>query len=220
LKGVPALLDALDVNPTVGLNPKDFAIRDAVFGSNYRAPMKRTPFCKLVASALDDFMLKLLIVCAFFSIGIDVGFAEPAERSHAWIEGFAILVAVSVVSLVSAGSDYQKEGQFLKQQALEENSKVLKIMREGKEEVVHRNWIRVGDIIKIENGMNIPVDGVVLEAVGIMCDESAMTGESDHLPKDTLDKCLYRRREHEADPKFEQTPHEVPSPVLLSGTQI
>jgi magnesium-transporting ATPase (P-type) len=93
-------------------------------------------------------------------------------------------------------------------------------MREGKEEVVHRNWIRVGDIIKVENGMNIPVDGVVLEAVGIMCDESAMTGESDHLPKDTLDKCLYRRREHEADPKFEQTPHEVPSPVLLSGTQI
>jgi len=25
-----------------------------------------------------------------------------------------------------------------------------------------------------------------------MCDEAAMTGESDHLPKESLEKCLYR----------------------------
>jgi magnesium-transporting ATPase (P-type) len=68
--------------------------------------------------------------------------------------------------------------------------------------------------------MNIPVDGVVVEAIGVMNDESAMTGESDHLPKDTVDKCLQRQREHEQDEKFSKTPHDVPSPVLLSGTQI
>jgi len=44
--------------------------------------MKRTPFCKLFFGALDDFMLKLLIVCACVSIGIEVGFASPADRSH------------------------------------------------------------------------------------------------------------------------------------------
>mmetsp|Transcript_16509 Transcript_16509/g.28037 ORF Transcript_16509/g.28037 Transcript_16509/m.28037 type:complete len:1044 (+) Transcript_16509:329-3460(+) len=165
-------------------------------------------------------MLKILIVCAFFSIGIDVGLAEPEERSHAWIEGFAILVAVAVVSLVSAWSDYKKEGQFLKQQQLEENTKVVRVRREQKEETIHKNYIRVGDLIKIENGMNIPVDGVIVEAIGVMCDESAMTGESDHLPKDTVDKCLYRQREHEQHDKSSRTPHDVPSPVLLSGTQI
>lgn len=41
--------------------------------------------------------------------------AEPEDRGHAWIESFAILLAVAVVSLVTAGSDYKKEGQFLKQ---------------------------------------------------------------------------------------------------------
>lgn len=76
----------------------------------------------------------------------------------------------------------------------------------------------VGDIIMVQNGMNIPVDGIIIEGVGIMSDESAMTGESDHLPKETVDKCLFRQSEHELDGKFSKTPHDVPSPVLLSGT--
>ncbi len=60
-------------------------------------------------------MLKLLTVCAIVIIPIEVGFAKDAdERNIAWIEGFAILVAVAVVSCVGAGSDYVKEGQFLK----------------------------------------------------------------------------------------------------------
>lgn len=65
-----------------GLTPVDFEERERHFGSNYRAPPKRTPFCKLFLGALDDFMLKLLLVCACVSISIEVGFAEPNERSH------------------------------------------------------------------------------------------------------------------------------------------
>jgi len=56
--------------------------------------------------ALDDFMLKLLLVCACVSIAIDVGFADPHERSHAWIEGTAIFVAVFVVAFVGSWNDY------------------------------------------------------------------------------------------------------------------
>jgi magnesium-transporting ATPase (P-type) len=122
---MPSLLDALDVNPTTGITARDLKIRDVVFGSNFKPEMVRTPFCNFVMAALEDFMLRILIVCAIISISIDMGTAEPEELGHAWVEGFAILVAVAVVSLVSAVSDYQKEGQFLKQQKLEENSKVV-----------------------------------------------------------------------------------------------
>jgi hypothetical protein len=31
--------------------------------------------------AIDDFMLKLLLVCAVVDIGFGLGFAEPDERS-------------------------------------------------------------------------------------------------------------------------------------------
>lgn len=38
----------------------------------------------------------------------------------------------------------------------------------------------------IENGMNIPVDGLVIIGTGVTSDESAMTGESDHLHKESM----------------------------------
>jgi hypothetical protein len=54
-------------------------------------------------------MLQVLIVCAVFSITVDMSFASDKERGHAWIEGTAILIAVAVVSFVTAWSDYSKE---------------------------------------------------------------------------------------------------------------
>ena len=62
----------------------------------------------------------------------------------------------------------------------------------GQEKSMHKENIKVGDIIKIKNGMDIPVDGIVLQASGVLADESSLTGESDHLPKETMDKCLAR----------------------------
>jgi len=71
--------------------------------------------------------------------------------------------------------------------------------------------------------MIIPVDGIVVEGVGVMSDESAMTGESDHVQKEVMDKCLNRQQEVENDIDYkaaDRTPHDVPSPMLLSGTMI
>lgn len=62
----------------------------------------------------------------------------------------------------------------------------------GQEKSMHKENIKVGDIIKIKNGMDIPVDGIVIQASGVLADESSLTGESDHLPKETMDKCLAR----------------------------
>lgn len=178
----------------------------------------------MVKAALDDLMLKVLIVCAFFSIVVDMSFAagDPTGQKlkTAWIEGFAILTAVAVVSLFSAWSDHNKEKQFLEQQQLDEDSKIVYVMRDDTERDLHRDFILVGDIIKIKDGMDIPVDGVMVQG-SCMADESAMTGESDHLPKEILDKCYQRRDEHEADSGGkDRTAHDVPSCVMLSGTSV
>ena len=90
----------------------------------------------MLLEALDDFMLKILIGCAFVQIAAEISFAltiddpdEKAEKlSHSWIDGSAILIAVAVVSGVGAWSDYQKEGEFLKKQQIEENTKVVSIL--------------------------------------------------------------------------------------------
>ena len=121
--GAKALCDSLDVNPETGINSNSLDIRTTIFGTHHKDLPERTPFLTLVLEALDDFMLKLLLVCATVIIPVEVGFADEHERGTAWIEGFVIYVAVAVVSLVSAGSDYSKEGQFLSNLASEEKSK-------------------------------------------------------------------------------------------------
>lgn len=68
--------------------------------------------------------------------------------------------------------------------------------------------------------MNIPVDGIVIQGTDVLCDESAMTGESDHLPKMSCEACLHKQEEFEADGSDEKNHHSVPSPLLLSGTYI
>jgi len=82
--------------------------------------------------------------------------------------------------------------------------------------------IQVGDILKIKAGMNIPVDGVIIKSSGVQCNESAMTGESDELKKDTLENCKLRQQEKDAEYVYlksnNKNSHDLPSPVLLSGT--
>jgi hypothetical protein len=77
-------------------------------------------------------MLQVLIVCAVFSITVDMSFATPHERAHAWIEGTAILIAVATVSFVTAWSDYSKEKQFLKQQSIAELAKTVSTLKKIK----------------------------------------------------------------------------------------
>jgi len=41
--------------------------------------------------------------------------------------------------------------------------------------------------------MEVPADGILLEANEITTDESAMTGETDPVPKNILEACLRRK---------------------------
>ena len=58
---------------------------------------------------------------------------------------------------------------------------------------INYNEIVVGDIIKIKPGMNVPVDGIVLKCSGVLCNEAAMTGESDEMKKDKVDACIVKQ---------------------------
>ena len=50
--------------------------------------------------------------------------------------------------------------------------------------------IVVGDLVQIKAGMDVPVDGLVVRASGVMANEAAMTGESDEFKKEPQDMCL------------------------------
>jgi magnesium-transporting ATPase (P-type) len=70
--------------------------------------------------------------------------------------------------------------------------------------------------------MNIPVDGVLVKGSGVQANESAMTGEPDELKKETVEVCHLRREEKESEFAYQAKPtktsHDLPSPIILSGT--
>lgn len=58
---------------------------------------------------------------------------------------------------------------------------------------IHSSEILVGDIIQIFEGMEVPADCIVIESSELSCDESAMTGETKHIPKNNYATSLDKR---------------------------
>ncbi len=62
--------------------------------------------------------------------------------------------------------------------------KTATVLRNGTEETVPVEQVRIGDIFVVRPGESIPVDGVVLEGISAV-DEAALTGESIPVDKET-----------------------------------
>ena len=113
---------------------------------------------------------------------------EEEERSTAWIEGFAIIVAVLIVVFVTAYNDLKKEKEFQKLSEQAESGKKIILIRDG----VVNNEAKIqdviaGDLIGLQGGMEIPGDAIVVSANQLEVDESAMTGETIAMKKNNFD---------------------------------
>jgi len=51
----------------------------------------------------------------------------------------------------------------------------------------------VGDLVLLREGMQLPADGLLVKESEVLCDESAMTGETDPLKKETMIGCISKR---------------------------
>lgn len=123
-----------------------------------------------------------------------------------WVEGVAITVAILIVVLVGSLNDYQKERQFRKLNAQKEERNV-KVIRDGSEKLMSVYDVLVGDVLIIEPGEIIPVDGVMISGHNVRCDESGATGESDAVKKVPMEE-LGKEDNKKADP------------FLLSGAKV
>lgn len=106
-----------------------------------------------------------------------------------WVEGVAITIAIFIVVLVGSVNDYQKERQFRKLNAQKEERNV-KVLRSSSEQLMSVYDVVVGDILFLEPGEIVPVDGLFLEGHNVQCDESGATGESDAVKKCSYEELI------------------------------
>ena len=67
--------------------------------------------------------------------------------------------------------------------------------------------------------MCVPNDGYIINAENFFCDESALTGEDTIVQKENLNICLQKRDKIINDGQKEKSNnHQVPSPIILSGS--
>lgn len=123
------------------------------------------------------------------SLGIGI-WKEGIE--HGWIEGLSIFIAVAIIVSVTAGNNYMKEKQFQKlvSKAADEYIAVYR-GEDGSTTTVLNSDLVVGDVIKIESGMRVPADCLLINGTDVACDESAMTGEPDQMEKTPLNESSY-----------------------------
>jgi Ca2+-transporting ATPase len=165
-----------------------FQDRTRIHGRNTLPPKKATPLLKLIWNAYNDTVLIVLTVAAVISLAL--GLYETFGATHPpgsptpvdWVEGLAIVIAIVIVVLVTAVNDWQKEQAFARLNAKKEQREI-KVTRSGRIAMISVYDVLAGDIIHLEPGDVIPVDGVFVDGSDVRCDESSATGESDAIRK-------------------------------------
>jgi Ca2+-transporting ATPase len=92
----------------------------------------------------------------------------------------------------------QKEKQFEGlNQKREEHS--VKVVCDGREQLIHVHGVVVGDIVILDPGEVIPCDGVFLSGHNVRCDDSSATGELDAIKKLLYQECITLRNKRLAE---------------------
>ncbi|KAL5336921.1 hypothetical protein BJX70DRAFT_258312 [Aspergillus crustosus] len=159
--------------------------RKRVFGPNQLPEKKTKSILELAWLAYNDKVLILLTVAAVISLALGIYqsvTAAPGEPRVQWVEGVAIIVAILIVVVVGAANDWQKERQFVKLNKKKED-RMVKVTRSGKIAEISVHDLLVGDVMHLEPGDLVPVDGIFITGHNVKCDESSATGESDVLRK-------------------------------------
>ncbi|MCJ1400999.1 plasma membrane calcium [Xylographa trunciseda] len=191
--------------------------RKRVYKDNRLPAKKSLSIWKLFWNAFNDRILLLLTGAAIISLALGIYEAvgqKPApgqSQSVDWVEGLAILVAVTLVVLVTGLNDYQREKQFVILNAKKED-RAINVARSGRTTQVSVFDVMVGDVIHLEAGDLIPADGVLIAGHSLRCDESSATGESDAMKKTTGDEVWRHLEQGTATSKLD--------PFIISGSKV
>ena len=208
-KGLQGLAKKLKTDLETGISTDSLDSRRKAFDNNlrYREPMPS--FWFFVKDAFGDEILQILCLCAV--IEISIGLSPFTENpGYDAFDGIGIVFAIMVIVITTAVTNYNKEKKF--KQLSDENFKKFQVVvtRNGANVNLSDEELLVGDKCKVDMGMIIPADGIVINSSNLKLDEASLTGESNLMRKESIDNCL----------KMKSDSGKYPSPMVFSGTTV
>lgn len=157
-----------------GLTQEEVEKNRKIYGTNSISKTETNSFFKLLLESLGDPIIKILLV----ALAIKVVFLF---KDFDYFETLGILIAIFLASFISTISEYGSEAAFRRLQ--EESSKIkVKVIRDGKLQVILIEDIVVNDLVVLGSGDKVPADGFIIKGE-LSVDESSLNGETKEAKK-------------------------------------
>jgi len=147
-------------------------------GPNKLKEPKRVSVLTKFFLQFNDFMIVLLLIAAGVSAGVTLLQGERDFLDPIIIVG---IVALNAILGVIQESKAERAIEALKKMSAPKS----RALRNGRIHVVDTEILVPGDIIILKSGDMIPADARLTEASNLSCEESALTGESMPVTKDS-----------------------------------
>ena len=155
-----------------GLSGEEARKRAEKEGTNELVRIARTPWYRVFFRQFTDVLILILFAAAAISLAI-------GEAGDA----LTILVIIALNGVLGFVQEFKAENAIeALRQMLHPTATVL---RDGKEQVIDAKLLVRGDIVLLEIGDKVPADLRLLQSVNLKADESALTGESASVAKNS-----------------------------------
>lgn len=176
LKSPQEIFDELKSSNT-GISSEEASERLSKYGLNKLKSAKKISLASRFLKQIADPMIIVLLAAAVLS-------AVTSIYSH---ESFAdVFIILFVVILNSVLGVFQESKAEEAINALKDmTAATSKVIRNGKLSVIKSEDVVPGDIISIEAGDSVPADARIIESASLKMEESALTGESVPVEKNS-----------------------------------
>ncbi len=142
------------------------------YGPNTLTVMSKTAWYVVLARQFIDVLILILLAAAVISVLVgELG------------DAVTIMVIVILNGILGFVQEWKAE------KAIEALQRMLephcRVVREGREQVIDSRELVVGDMVLLDIGDRVPADLRLAEAINLKIDESALTGESGSVAKDS-----------------------------------
>jgi P-type Ca2+ transporter type 2C len=172
-----------EITGTAGLATDRIGALRTQYGANTMTPPMRDPLWRQYLEKFDDPIIRILLFAVAVSTVVAV------VKGSGLLDTIGIIAAILLSTGIAFANEYRSSREFDILNAHRDET-AIKVIRDGHPGFVPSRDIVVGDLILLEAGDAVPADGWVLEADGLVADESAFTGESEPVNRGTRDRML------------------------------